>query len=112
MSNMLTEKRAEFVAKLEALEATRQAEIDAKVAAYRKSLEETTSKEEILKVSNVIAALDEVIGYESANTAQASQAPAVAFRATQADVAVDKESVISHTTEARPGMPNVFAPTR
>jgi hypothetical protein len=97
---MLIEKRAEFVAKLNALEATRQAEIDSKVAAYRQSLEDSMPKDEINKVSNVIAALDEVIGYE-ASTAMPAQT-----------IAVNTASVAHASIDARPGMATVLTPSR
>lgn len=100
MSNMLIEKRTEFVAKRDALIAARKAEIETKVEAYRKSLEETTPNEEVLKMSNVIAALDEVIAYESSTSTRQTQS-------TQVD-----NEFLAHSKEARPGMAEVFAPTR
>lgn len=105
--SMLTEKRNELVVKLNALEVARQAEIDMKVAEYRKTIEAQTSTEQIDKVKNVIIALDEVIKYESAEASVPVQATNVAEPV--------QESVVNaqpQTVEARPGMATVFTPSR
>ena len=102
---MLVEKRKEFVAKYNELEAKRNAEIDAKVVAYRASLEASTPREELDKISAVIVALDEVIKYESA---QICSCEASTFQT--ADATVECKHETSH--ESRPGMQAVFAPTR
>lgn len=96
--SMLTEKRNELVAKLNSLETARQIEIETKVAAYRASVEAQMPKTDIDKVKAVIAALDEVIAYE-----------------TVSEVKVDRpvETVVPNTNvEARPGMATVCSPSR
>lgn len=94
--SMLIEKRNELVAKLSALETARKSEIEMKVAEYRAAIEAQYPTDNIDKVKAVIAALDEVISYDTMTTepAQAEQA------------------VQTVNPSPRPGMSAVFTPAR
>lgn len=90
--SMLNEKRQELVIKLANLEQSRKAEIDAKVEAYRVSLEETIKYDGIDKLKSVIAAIDEVIAYDDTVQKQA-------------------QVQVQHNV-ARPGMADILTPSR
>lgn len=92
--SMLTEKRNELVNKLNNLTEARATEIEMKVAEYRKSLESSFDNEAIVKLTSVIAAIDEVIAYE--DSANISVQPA--------------QTVNTYTT--RPGMTDIITPSR
>ena len=64
--NALIEKKNEFIAKKNEIYQRRQDYIDAKVSEYRNKLEaEPFDESEIVKINKVIAAIDEVLAYES-----------------------------------------------
>lgn len=64
--NALIEKKNEFIAKKNEIYQRRQDYIDAKVSEYRNKLEvEPFDESEIVKINRVIAAIDEVLAYES-----------------------------------------------
>lgn len=97
MLNELLVKRKEFAQTLESLKSAREAEIEAKVLAYRKSLEAQISSEAITKVQNVLIAMDELIAYEQA-------------KHTTAYRNVDSEQVVHTESSARPGMSSIVSP--
>lgn len=64
--NALIEKKNEFIAKKNEIYKRRQERIDAKVSEYRRELETADFDDsEIIKINKVIAAIDEVLAYES-----------------------------------------------
>lgn len=63
--SMITEKRNEVACKLNSLLANRKANIEAKVNAYRISLESEPVSEEIVNTRKLLNALDEVIACEA-----------------------------------------------
>lgn len=94
MSNTLIEKKIELERRHAALVEARRAEIDKKVEEYRRTLEMTTPSDEIDKVSAVIAALDEVIQYDSLH----------------AQTTVAQTTVREDRSNGRQGMANVVVP--
>ena len=72
--SMLTEKREELVKKSNDLIASRTAEINNKVAAYKAQLEAATPiPAEVAKIQNVLKAIDEVIAYEASYSTTLTQ---------------------------------------
>ena len=72
--SMLTEKREELVKKSNDLIASRTAEINNKVAAYKAQLEAATPiPAEVAKIQSVLKAIDEVIAYEASYSTTQTQ---------------------------------------
>lgn len=71
--SMLSEKRQEIQAKLDALLSERNARIEARIAAYRRQLEAEPICAEAIEIKNVLKAIDEVIAYDAAYVAPVAQ---------------------------------------
>lgn len=114
MSNMLIEKREELIATRELLIANRQDYIDNKVAAYRAKLEVEVPAANTANIDEAIKAIDTLIAYDKANEQVKEQVIEVVQDKTE-DVSVEateKKEVAEQSAEARPGMSNIFTPTR
>ena len=121
MPNMLIEKRNELLAARAKLEADRKTFIDNKVEAYRIALEAQTPAADIAKIDAVIKALDEVIAYDNELPVKTTVED-VQHIDVKEDVPVEAATEVK--TEAvqdmpntpelngRPGMSNIFMPTR
>ena len=68
--SMLSEKRHEIQAKLDAIMQSRKATIESKVQAYRTQLESEALTAEAIKLKNVLAAIDAVIAYDESYVPQ------------------------------------------
>lgn len=111
--NALIEKKNEFIAKKNEIYQRRQDYIDAKVSEYRNKLEvEPFDDSEIVKINKVIAAIDEVLAYESGYPETESE-PALAQELDTAEQVmnesvqtnlVDGPAKVETKDSSRPGM--------
>lgn len=133
----LLHKRAEIVAKIEALKAAYKAEIEDKVAAYKAQLEREYTTPEIEDAKKVLEAIDKVLEYESAsNVKQVVEEPVIPqVHIEAAPIVEEKPSVdnaaniiievtkpvaeaiatntkVEVTSNTRPGMPTIEIPER
>ena len=129
----LTEQRAQYASKLQAMYNARKDDIEAKVVAYKAQLEATLVTPEMQQLTDVIRALDVVIGYEGVdNTVATKEADVDAsdvFCAESECSAAEKsddESVdvapveetcsvrqrVEAAQQGRAGMPNIVLPDR
>ena len=129
----LIAKREELSKKMNDLLAKREDEINAKVEAYRMSVEASTPfSNEIQNIKNVIAALDEVIRYDAAVPVVApiiepsmTKAPVEAITIVEPTIVEpilevkDAETIATYNNipadvviESRPGMSEIITPER
>ena len=95
----LLHKRAEIVAKIEALKAAHKAEIEDRVAAYKAQLEREYTTPEIEDAKKVLEAIDKVLEYESAsNVEQVVEEPIIPQAHIEAAPIVEEKPSVDNGT--------------